>query len=217
MKGLLIKDFKLIKCQKNFFVTIIVLAAGIAVLKQDMSFVIGYMTFLGPMLTLSSISYDEFDNGNAFLFSLPITRKGYVMEKYVFGFLISGSFWLFATVLTIIAEITNSPVTIMDTIMSALLVLLLFLAVLAVFLPLIFKCGIEKFRVAIICVTLIGFGSVFLIAKIAALFHVDLNAAFNNLSTMSMGMLFGVVLGIAIAVLFLSYRISVAIIKRKEF
>ena len=34
---------------------------------------------------MSSISYDEFDNGNAFLFSLPITRKDYVLEKYIFG------------------------------------------------------------------------------------------------------------------------------------
>lgn len=217
MKGLLIKDFKLMKCNKNFFVTIIVLVIGLAVLKQEMSFVIGYMTFLGAMFTLSSISYDEFDNGNAFLFSLPITRSGYVAEKYIFGFIINGAFWLIAIVLTMIVEIMKSPVMIMDTIVSAILVLLISLTVLAVYLPFYFKFGVEKRRIALMCVILAVFGIAFLTVKIAAWFHVDLTAAFNSMPTMSMGMLLGVVIGIAIAVSFLSYRISVAIIKKKEF
>ena len=45
------------------------------------SFPIGFLGFVGALFSLSSISYDEFDNGNAFLFSLPITRKDYVLDK----------------------------------------------------------------------------------------------------------------------------------------
>ncbi len=89
MKGLLIKDFKLLKGQKNFFMTITAISIIMIIVSPGTSFPIGFLGFVGALFSLSSISYDEFDNGNAFLFSLPITRKDYVLEKYIFG-LISG-------------------------------------------------------------------------------------------------------------------------------
>lgn len=87
MKGLLIKDFKLMKGQKNFFLAIVSIALAMITLSPGTSFAIGFLGFVGSLFSLSSISYDEFDNGNAFLFSLPITRKEYVLEKYTFGVL----------------------------------------------------------------------------------------------------------------------------------
>ena len=86
MKGLLIKDFKLMKMQRNFFFVIVMISVGQALFSGSLSVPIGFATFVFPLFTLSTISYDEFDNGNAFLFSLgcysgePITlvsrRKG---------------------------------------------------------------------------------------------------------------------------------------------
>ena len=93
MKGLLIKDFKLLKGQKNFFMTITAISIIMIIVSPGTSFPIGFLGFVGALFSLSSISYDEFDNGNAFLFSLPITRKDYVLEKYIFG-LISGIMFL---------------------------------------------------------------------------------------------------------------------------
>ena len=75
MKGLLIKDFKLLKGQKNFFMTITAISIIMIIVSPGTSFPIGFLGFVGALFSLSSISYDEFDNGNAFLFSLPITRK----------------------------------------------------------------------------------------------------------------------------------------------
>lgn len=68
MKGLLIKDFKLMMMQKNFFLSIIAIAVVLTVFVKNPSFIIGYLTFIGSVFTLSTISYDEFDNGNAFYF-----------------------------------------------------------------------------------------------------------------------------------------------------
>ena len=75
MKGLLIKDFKLLKGQKNFFMPITAISIIMIIVSPGTSFPIGFLGFVGALFSLSSISYDEFDNGNAFLFSLPITRK----------------------------------------------------------------------------------------------------------------------------------------------
>ncbi len=72
MKGLLIKDFRLMKTQIRMFLIFIAIAVAMAISADDTSFMIGFITFVFSLFTLSTISYDEFDNGNAFLFTLPI-------------------------------------------------------------------------------------------------------------------------------------------------
>ena len=74
MKGLYIKDFKLMMNQKMFFIVIAAMAIFFAVTQTNIFFVISYATFIAAMFVISSISYDEFNNGNAFLFTLPVTR-----------------------------------------------------------------------------------------------------------------------------------------------
>ena len=81
MTGLLVKDFKLMATQKNFFLVILLIVIGMISFTEDVSFPLGFLTFALSLFTLSTISYDEFDNGYAFLFTLPITRVGYVLEK----------------------------------------------------------------------------------------------------------------------------------------
>ena len=76
MKGLYIKDFKLMMNQKMFFIVIAAMAIFFAVTQTNIFFVISYATFIAAMFVISSISYDEFNNGNAFLFTLPVTRTG---------------------------------------------------------------------------------------------------------------------------------------------
>ena len=88
MKGLLIKDFSLLKNQKNFFILVFVMAGFLTIANgaesSPATFVLPYVGFVSSFFVLSTISYDEYDNGNAFLFTLPFERKVYVVEKYVF-------------------------------------------------------------------------------------------------------------------------------------
>lgn len=217
MKGLLIKDIKLMKGQKNFFFMIAVIGMVMIMFIEDPSFIIGYMTFLGGTFAMSTISYDEFDNGNAFLFTLPITRKSYVKEKYEFGLLAGGGFWILATALVLAAGKIKDLMPVKDILMTAFLTLPVLFLILSVMIPFQLKFGGEKGRIAIIGAVGLLFVLVFAVVKIAEMFHVDLNSAFNNLPTMSMGMLIAVVLGISVIILLVSIRISIAIMNRKEF
>ena len=89
MKGLLIKDFKLLKTQQKFFLLVLFIAIAVEMFSgSSSSFLIDTYPLWPYYSPLSSISYDEFDNGNAFLFSLPITRKSYVIEKYGLGLIL---------------------------------------------------------------------------------------------------------------------------------
>lgn len=86
MKGLLIKDFQLSLLNIRMLVIICVVSIFITSSSTgSASFVISYVTIIFFMFVLTSISYDEMDHSISFLFTLPISRKTYVREKYVFS------------------------------------------------------------------------------------------------------------------------------------
>ena len=217
MKGLLQKDFRLMVKQSRFFGTIGFVAVIFPSMVKDTSFIISYLTFIGFMFTLSTINYDEFDNGNAFLFSLPITRRGYVMEKYGFGLLMGGSCWLFGTLIALVSGQVRGTNSIQDTLEMALVFFPVMLLILEMMIPFQLKFGGEKGRIAAIVMAGIVFIVFLGVAEIAKMMHVDLNGLLNRLETMD-GRVLGVfAAAVSIAGLLLSGRISVAIMEKKEF
>ena len=89
MKGMLIKDFRLLKNQGKTLILMLLAVAVFMNLITDVgpSFVVGYITIIFSLFTVSTISYDEFDNCYLFLMTLPVSRKNYVNEKYLFALL----------------------------------------------------------------------------------------------------------------------------------
>ncbi len=89
MKGLFVKDLRLMMIQGRVMAVIVVLVLimwgilGIA----DGGAVLGYVMIMLSIYIPSLISYDEMDNGYAWLFTMPVSRKQYVLEKYIFGIL----------------------------------------------------------------------------------------------------------------------------------
>lgn len=217
MKGLLIKDFKLMKGQQSFF--IIIIAISILTTIGDASFVTIYLSIIGSMFTLSTLSYDEFDNGNAFLFSLPITRTDYILEKYGFALITSMGFWLSGIVIATVAQIfKNTSVTFtQDIIMPALIILPVLFIILAVMFPFQLKFGGEKGRIAIIAVS----GAVAFIGaiafKIAERFNLDLDFISSYLQKTDIKILILFVIVASVLALFISFKASLAIIYKKEF
>ena len=65
MRGLLEKDFRLLKGQKNFFLLILVITVLLSLNSED-NFAVTYLTFIAGFLTISSFGYD--DNGNCMPF-----------------------------------------------------------------------------------------------------------------------------------------------------
>ncbi len=217
MKGLLIKDFQLLKNQKMFFLVIIITAVGVAASTGDISFIIGYMSFVGTLFTLSTISYDEFDNGSAFLFTLPITRREYVAEKYAYGLIMGIISWTFSVVVSVISVSIRHNMSVSDTLKTALMMLPILVLILAFMLPFQLKFGSEKGRIAIIgavgILILIGF----LAVKIAESLGIDLVSVLNHLQVPGIGMITAAALGFGIIALLISMKISSTIMNQKEF
>lgn len=217
MKGLLIKDFKLMKNMKNSFVIILLVTLGMAFYFSDMSFIVMYMAIIGNSFTSSTISYDEFDKGDAFLFSLPVSRKDYVMEKYLLSLLMCGGGWLVGTVFSMGFGVIRNGLDPVEGIMTALVLLPVAIGLNVLILPLRLKYEGEKSRISMMIV--IG-GFLLIIvagAKIAGMLGIDLGALGERIPVMSAGMGIVAALGISIALLLLSCRISIKIMEKKEF
>lgn len=217
MKGLFVKDLKLIKLQKNFFFVLIAIAIGLAVLNDDAAFMLSFLTFVMSMFTLNTISYDEFDNGNAFLFTLPISRKSYVVEKYGFSLLLGGSSWIFATLLAVTLNVIKGTTPVLEVVMTAAIISPIILIVQAVMIPFQLKFGGEKGRIAMIGAVGLLFIVGFLIVKIAEMFGLDLLHIINNLPIINTGMLIAIEIVIAAVVFLISMKISISIMNKKEF
>ena len=221
MKGLLIKELKLMKNQKNFFLVILVVIAFLAAGSDDLSFPMGFTAFIGTLFTLSSISYDEFDNGNAFLFSLPITRKQYVLEKYGFGLLLGIGSLLTAVCLLSAVRLVKGELSSVGRLseigFTVLAVLALYWGFLALMLPLQLKFGSEKGRVAILGVFGVAAVLGMLASKSAAFFRINMAAVWDGLSAMGVGMAGVLLLVLSFGILVCSMAVSMAIVKKKEF
>ena len=85
MKGLLMKDLKLMLTQFAFFILLPAVGAVFVVPTGEMSMGFGYITAISGLIGVTTVNYDSYDNGFAYLFTLPVSRRGYVKEKYIFA------------------------------------------------------------------------------------------------------------------------------------
>ncbi len=217
MNGLLIKDMQLLKMQKKFFVVIVAIAVFTTVITKDISFLMGYLSFIFPMLAITTISYDEFDNGNAFLFTLPISRGLYVVEKYVLGIFLG----LFALCLSVLVSLIFGAVNGMSAVLEGLpavpAVFAGALMLLSVMLPLQFKFGAERSRIVFIAASGVMLVLGFVGKKLLDAKNIDLSAITNMLSKLNIGILIAAIAVTVLGIFFLSVALSIGIMKKKEF
>lgn len=217
MRGMLVKDFRLLSNQKQFFMVVIVIALMLAVMEQDIFFIISYATMIGAFYAVSTISYDEFNHGYAFLFTMPISRRGYAVEKYLFAFLMGGAIWLVTTAAGALYSWGKEPgMNVAEWFVTAAFIFLALESVLSVMLAVQLKFGADKSRVASV-VFLFFFMGVLMLAKEAGEM---LDAPQWNLDWIySIGMVgwlliaiaaYGIVAGISLAV-------SIHVMEKKQF
>ena len=89
IRGLLEKDFRLFFRQGGnlFFVLAFVALFFTLTEKETATFIAIYIPSVIAVYVGNTISYDENNHGYMYLFSLPVNRKVYVREKYIFSFI----------------------------------------------------------------------------------------------------------------------------------
>lgn len=218
MKGLIIKDIKLMKQQRVFIVALIGLLAGMAFFIPNANFtsgfVSGYLAILTSIFVVNTISYDEAENGYVFLFSLPFSRKEYVIEKYLLGLAMGIVSIAIVVVLSIIVGLEKGAIDYSDIGISMAVVFFGELFFLALLVPLQMKFGSEKSRFAIIAIVGCIYLFVYFLVKILNGLGFDVEASLNSISDKEM--LIGVML-VDACLLLASIFISLRIMSKKEF
>lgn len=219
MKGLLIKDYKLLMLQKKTFLLMLLIAICMNFEMQDNpGFIIGYLTFFAALMANTTLSYDEYGNGVLFLLTLPVTGKTYVRSKYVGNLLLLLFFWLSSTLLeALIYALQGRILFRMETMGSVLAILPVSLIFVDFMIPLVLRFGQEKGKLVWAAVG----GLIFVI--IAALKALSEAGRLEALKQMFGKMAqHGVIMTVCIIVLSLlglavSYSFSVKIMEKKIF
>ena len=218
MKGLLVKDFRLMKGQKNFLVLLFIMIAFVFISGMDASFFMGYLPFLFMIAAMSTITYDEFDNGMAFLMVLPISRKLYVQEKYLFGGVLGFTGLASAFVLFLISEINKgSSMTFTQYVLLFLCFLAFVILFLCLMIPIQLKFGSEKGRIVLFIIFFGIIGMVYLVSKITDKIPAQVIEVFRGIQKLPFGILAALAVGIYILALFISLKISLGIMEKKEW
>ena len=217
MKGLLIKDFKLMLMQKSFFIIIIVVACLISISSQDPTFMIGFITLILSLFTVSTISYDEFDNGYPFLLTLPFSRKTYVLEKYVYGLILGTGAWIVSVIICgLMLIVQGKPVT-SDMLIGAFVILPMFLVIESLMIPVHLRFGGEKGRYALIACAGVLVVIGFVMMKIVEIFHIDVLPLILAIDALGPVMFMMILLMIGFLVMLVSLKVSLSIMNKKEF
>lgn len=210
MKGLLIKDLAILKQQSRSLLAIVLIAVFMMVAEKNVNFVVSYVNILFVMFGITTLNYDAFDNGFTFLFTLPITKKMYVAEKYLFslmcvaaGILISVVFVLAVGQMSSIALGFLAGYAMFEVVFLSLL------------LPIELKYGPEKGRIAMIVLFAIIMAITFGIKKVAV--DVDFSKLIYFLETSSKSVLVAIGSVLAVVIMGISYLISCRVMEKKEF
>lgn len=222
MTGLLIKDWKLFKNQGKAFFLIVVIAVMFMIMGtlKYTTMIVSYMVFVFGMFSLSSFTYDEFDNGMSYLLSLPVDRKTYIREKYVFGLCMAFGSWIVSVLIqTAFLIIMRQETDWTEFFCTNMLYLVMVLIFLGYSFPVIIKYGSEKGR---------SFSFVILAILVVALRAIEqvggdrwsLFSLIDQLGRTSMEIpwtFVGWAIAVGLAVEAASYLISLWFMEKKEF
>lgn len=217
MAGLMEKDFRILLQRKQAFLVFLVIAVLLSV-TQGGAGVVGYLPFISAMLAVSTISYDEFDNGYPFLFTLPITRKSYVAEKYIFCFLTVFCSWIFSVILyVVIDKLQGGETPVSEMLFVSILLLLIAIVLMDVMVAVQLKYGSERSRVVIIAIFGICFLAIYALAKLLEKAGVETAAVFGYMERISATGIVLLLLAAGIVATFISVLISIAVMEKKTF
>lgn len=217
MLGLIEKDLRLALTRRQIlaFFFIAAMLMGISV---DASFLISYLTMFATIVAVGTISYDESDNGFAFLMTLPFDRKTYVREKYLFSLLLAATAWCLGVALYCIGSLIRhgaiNPASKLPMLLSLLPVLYLATAIM---IPLLLNFGSEKSRIVFYSI----FGAIAVLLIASKRFSGGSDNILARLAKILDGMPPTLVLVILTAICVLaaciSYIWSIQIMSKKEF
>ncbi len=211
MKGLIKKDFLLLKGNLTYFLIITIVFTLFSI--QGTTFQVSFiLPFIAIMMFISTFSWDDFNHWNAYAITLPVERKTIVKSKYISAIILIFISILIGLIIfflnTVITETTFNIEYIFSEIAGSILAIVF---VLAIWFPCIYKFGVEKGRI----ILFLGVFSVALLGSLASEIF-QFSSLLNVLAPLENSW-YAITFILSIIVLISSYFISKRIYLKKEY
>lgn len=207
MKGLIKKDFYIIKQNMKYILLFLAVFGIIALEGDDILYFIP--VFLITMIFITTFSYDDYNNWDAYAVTLPNGRKNVVKSKYIASITLTVFATLITYILSVIIGVINGNLDLSN--MTSLILSGLFSVVLiqAIMYPLIFKFGAEKGRIWL-------FVGVFLSVTIISIIFKNISIPASIITFFSNYYVI-LLLSFIVVAMTISYIVSKKIYSKKEF
>ena len=222
MRGAFIKDLETLKGNGRTFAAVYVIAL-ICFLGTSAgpSFLISYVSVLAAIMAVNTIAADDMDNGMAYIFTFPISRKEYVKEKYVLGAGMITILWLVAVVIAACVNLSGFRTAPWEELLASAAAGI-FLAVFAeaVMFPVQLKYGNTTGRIVLFVLVFGTMAIGWIGSEICKKMHVDVSAvkAFGmQIFELGIPVCLGILFVLMLLLLLISCTISIKIMEKKEY
>lgn len=207
MKGLLIKDFLLIKKHNISFLFVWVLFFGLSLLSETSMYFSYYSIAMISLMSVFTMAYDENSKWNRYEAILPIKESTIVLEKYILVSITTIPFIILET----LAFYFVKELSVENT--ASLAYLMIFIGIIcpAVTLPINFRFGYLKGKLINFIVIAVMAASVTAINMINS---TGGTAVDSNFKPQADAFLFAV---LAVILFIISFGLSVVLYRRREF
>ena len=220
IRGLLEKDFRLFFRQGGNLFLVLVFVALFFILtgKTAAAFIAMYIPSVLAIYSGNTISYDENGHGYTYLFSLPVNKKIYVREKYIFSFVMTVCGWCIGAICAGIGVLINSEeVFNLEMLAMELITLFVFQAIAGIMIAIRLRFEGEKGRIVLPIAILIIFAVCYTIGS-----FMKANLGLKESILHVIGEIGDFEIAISLIVLsllvwFASYKYSMRVMKKKEF
>ena len=148
MKGLLLKEFYMTTKYCRPFLLIVIVFLAVSFFGDDNIFFILYPVLISSMIPVTLMSYDEHDKWTLYSATLPYTRSQLVSSKYLIGLIFGAAAYVISIAATIVRMQLNGYFSLDSLLGMAVILLALGMLAPTLLLPLVFKFGTEKGRIA---------------------------------------------------------------------
>lgn len=207
MKGLLLKDFFVLKKVLHSLTLLMLMCAFYAALGVDYSIFSTIIGIISVLYISNTFSYDYYCKWDGYCDSMPVSRKTMVREKYLLGLILLAVATIASSLLILVYTLLKNEVSEFSSIFGTVIASVLMLSVL---LPMLYKFGVEKARIYFMIIMFSVYAVFILLLKSKLIF-------FDFVYEGSETMMISAVTLIAFGLLFISYKISCGIMAKKEF
>ena len=209
MLGFIKKDLLMLKGNLKTFILLLIFYVLLAYLGEfDISFL---PPFFSVMMMLSTFSYDNYNNFDAYAISFPNGKRNIILSKYLATLILTFGTTILVLILAILISYLKGNISNLgETSLTMLVEFLATVIILSIMYPIIFKFGIEKARLVI-------FILVFGLGILGGFLLKFVNFDFLNSLSFLANYWFITILIITILVLIISYILSRKIYLKKEF